>query len=297
MTINIFSILLDGATLALSAGAFLLAYNLLLSFVEILARLGRKLRLWRSAPYLRRLGVVREEPWQDGASLDLRRLGLLLALPLLALAVQDWMLAPLVAGIGILLLWWLDFSRRARQDERVNEDAEMAALQLRAQLRTHHSLAAALRALQLPQGRLRRAVDEVVLRLEMHEAPLGAARPLAALPGAGAARLAALIAHSAAITEAVQLSLLEDLEQEAGQQKLLRAKMRQVLGLVKGTIRLLQGAAALALAVTFLVPEWRLFFLQDISHRLTMLLMVAGAALASLYFEFEVYQLGKGEAF
>jgi hypothetical protein len=46
-----------------------------------------------------------------------------------------------------------------------------------------------------------------------------------------------------------------------------------------------------------MIPDWRVFFLQDIPHRtlLTGLLLVA--VIASLYFEVEVHQLGNGEAF
>lgn len=297
MTINWFSILLAVATVGVIIGIFLITYNVLLTGLEVFVRLGRKVLFMRSKAYMRRLGLVREEPWSANAELDVRRLVIVLAIPLLAIVVQDWLLTPMVAGLGILLLWWLNFAQRSRQGDQVNEDAEMVAMQVRAHLRTNHSLISALRSVQLPKGRLRHALDEVVLRLEMQESPEEAAKPLAALPGTETARLATLISKSAIITEDVQLSLLEDLEQESNRQKLLRSKMRQVLALVKGTIRLLQGAVALALLVTFVVPEWRMFFLQDISHRMTMMILVAAAAVASLYFEFEVYQLGKGEAF
>ena len=37
--------------------------------------------------------------------------------------------------------------------------------------------------------------------------------------------------------------------------------------------------------------------LQDIPHRTLLTVLLAGSVAASLYFEFEVYQLGSGEAF
>ena len=109
--------------------------------------------------------------------------------------------------------------------------------------------------------------------------------------------MSALIANSARITDEIQSSLLIALEQEAHRQKLLRSKMRQTLALVRGTIRLLQGAVAAALVFVLLSPTWRSFFLQDIPHRTLLTVLMICSVLASLYFEYEVYQLGSGEAF
>ena len=46
-----------------------------------------------------------------------------------------------------------------------------------------------------------------------------------------------------------------------------------------------------------MAPDWRAFFLQDIPHRTLLTGLLSCAVLASLYFEFEVHQLGSGEAF
>ena len=65
--------------------------------------------------------------------------------------------------------------------------------------------------------------------------------------------------------------------------------------LVRGTIRLLQGVVAGAILFVVLSPAWREFFLQDVSHRVLLTVLICAAALASLYFEYEVYQLSYGE--
>jgi len=44
-----------------------------------------------------------------------------------------------------------------------------------------------------------------------------------------------------------------------------------------------------------LSPAWRDFFLQDAPHRVLLVVMICGVVLASLYFEYEVYQLSFGE--
>jgi hypothetical protein len=131
----------------------------------------------------------------------------------------------------------------------------------------------------------------------MRQPPEQAVQPLRALPGKVTARLAALVASSAHITEDIQSSLLMELEQEAHRQKLIRSKMHQTLALVRGTIRLLQGVAAASAGFVFLSPTWRAFFLQDVAHRTLMTCLLVCAVLASLYFEYEVYQLSRGEIF
>jgi len=87
------------------------------------------------------------------------------------------------------------------------------------------------------------------------------------------------------------------LEQEAHRQKFKTIQLRQTLSLVKGTIRLLQVVWPAQSVFVLLTPAWRDFFLQDIPHRTLLAVLVAGVTLASLYFEVEVYQLDRGEAF
>jgi hypothetical protein len=207
------------------------------------------------------------------------------------------LLSPLVLLFGLLLIAWMNFQTRQNERGRINEDAEMAALQMRSLLIVDRSLLNALNGIELPPGVLKRSVQQVVTRLQMHQPPEQSAQSLKGLPGTVTARLAALIANSARITDEIQSSLLVALEQEAHRQKLLRSKMRQTLALVRGTIRLLQGVVAAAMLFVLLSPIWRSFFLQDIPHRTLLTVLMVCAALASLYFEYEVYQLGSGEAF
>jgi len=295
--VNPFNPLLDGATLALVVGVFLLIYNILLGGVEFIVRAWRKTFLSWAGRRLRQMGIITEKPYQAHSELDGKRLALLLAIPLLALAVRDWMLSPLVVLVGCLVLLWANFQAKQTGRVRVNEDAEMAALQLRALMRVDRSLLNALNKVELPVGVMRQAIEQVSSRLRMHQPPDQAAQALKGMPGTVTARLAALIAHSASLTDELQDALLLTLEQEAHRQKLKRSKLRQTLSLVKGTIRLLQVVVAGAISFVLLTPAWRDFFLQDIPHRTLLAVLVAGVTLASLYFEVEVYQLDRGEAF
>jgi len=294
---NAFTWIVNLGVILLAAGIFLCSFHALSTLVEVAARLWKRLFVSWATQRLTDLGIVKTEEHRRQKTLDGKRLAVLITIPVLALAVRDLLLSPLMIVFGLLLIAWMNFQSRQNERGRVNEDAELAALQMRSMLSVDRSLLNALNSIELPGGVLKRSIQQVVTRLQMHQPPDQAAQALKGLPGTVTARLAALIANSARITDEIQSSLLIALEQEAHRQKLLRSKMRQTLALVRGTIRLLQGAVAASLVFVLLSPTWRSFFLQDIPHRTLLTVLMVCSVLASLYFEFEVYQLGSGEAF
>jgi len=294
---NQFSLILDAGVILLIVGIFMVSFRLLTAVIEIVTRIWKRMFVSWAARRMRDLGIVKVEEGHSRPELDFKRLVLFVAIPVMALAVRDLLLSPLVLLFGLLLIAWMNFQTRQNERGRINEDAEMAALQMRSLLIVDRSLLNALNGIELPPGVLKRSVQQVVTRLQMHQPPEQSAQSLKGLPGTVTARLAALIANSARITDEIQSSLLVALEQEAHRQKLMRSKMRQTLALVRGTIRLLQGVVAAAMLFVLLSPIWRSFFLQDIPHRTLLTVLMVCAALASLYFEYEVYQLGSGEAF
>lgn len=294
---NKFSLILDIGAILLILGVFLAGYNLFLTLMEVVMRVWRRVFVSWAHQRMRDLGIVKENEYRAKTELDVKRLALVIVVPALSLAVRDLLLSPIVLGCGLLVLWWVNFQERQGERSRVNEDAEMAALQMRSLMHIDHSLLNALNGITLPDGLLKRSLQKTIARLQMHQPPDQAARALEGLPGAVTARLVALISNSARITDEVQSSLLVALEQEAHRQKLLRSKMSQTLALVRGTIRLLQGVVAAAMVFVLLSPTWRDFFLQDIPHRTLLTTLLLCAVVASLYFEYEVYQLGSGEAF
>lgn len=294
---NQFSLILNAGVILLIVGIFIISFRLLTAVIEIVTRIWKRMFVSWAARRMRDLGIVKVEEGHSRPELDFKRLVLFVAIPVMALAVRDLLLSPLVLLFGLLLIAWMNFQTRQNERGRINEDAEMAALQMRSLLIVDRSLLNALNGIELPPGVLKRSVQQVVMRLQMHQPPEQSTQSLKGLPGTVTARLAALIANSARITDEIQSSLLVALEQEAHRQKLLRSKMRQTLALVRGTIRLLQGVVAAAMLFVLLSPIWRSFFLQDIPHRTMLTALMICAALASLYFEYEVYQLGSGEAF
>ena len=294
---NFFTWIVNLGVILLAVGIFLCSFHALSTLVEVAARLWKRMFVSWATRRLTDLGIVKTEENRRQKTLDGKRLAVLITIPVLALAVRDLLLSPLMILFGLLIIAWMNFQSRQNERGRVNEDAELAALQMRSMLSVDRSLLNALNSIELPGGVLKRSIQQVVTRLQMHQPPDQAAQALKGLPGTVTARLASLIANSARITDEIQSSLLVALEQEAHRQKLLRSKMRQTLALVRGTIRLLQGAVAAALVFVLLSPPWRGFFLQDIPHRTLLTVLMICSVVASLYFEYEVYQLGSGEAF
>ena len=290
-----FRFLIDAGAVFLAGGIFLALYNTLLSGVEIIVKTWRRTFVSWAGRRLRAMGVIQEKPYQAHNELDWKRLILLIATPGLAIAVQDFMLSPIVLLIGLIILIWINFQQKQVERAQINEDAEAVALQIRSLMSVDHSLLNALMKVKLPMGEMNHAIEQVASRLRMHQPPAQAAQALKGLPGNVTSRLSALIANNAQLTEEIQDELLVSLEQEAHRQKLLRSKTRQTLSLVRGTIRLLQGVVAASVSFVVLSPAWRDFFLQDAPHRVLLAVMICGVVLASLYFEYEVYQLSFGE--
>jgi len=295
--VNKFSLILDLGVLLLAFGVFLVSLRLFVMGTELATRLWKRFFVSWASRKMRQLRIVHEDNTQKKEELDVKRLAILALIPLLAIAVRDLLLSPLICLFGLLIWSWVNYQEHQTERSRVNEDAEIAALQMRSLLSVDRSLLNALNGINLPDGLLKRNLQKVIARLQMHQPPEQAVQALHGLPGNVTARLAALIGNSARITDEVHASLLVALEQEAHRQKLLRSKMTQTLALVRGTIRLLQGVVAAAVCFVLLNPTWRNFFLHDIPHRTLLTVLLICSIVASLYFEFEVYQLGRGEAF
>lgn len=290
-----FRFIIDAGAVFLAGGIFLALYNTLLSGTEIIVKTWRRTFMSWAGRRLRAMGVIQEKPYQAHNELDWKRLVLLIATPGLSIAVHDFMLSPLVLMIGLIILVWINFQQKQIERAQINEDAEAVALQIRSLMSVDHSLLNALMKVKLPIGVMKHAIDQVASRLRMHQPPAKAAQALKGLPGNVTSRLSALIVNSAQLTEEIQEDLLASLEKEAHRQKLVRSKTRQTLSLVRGTIRLLQGVVAASVSFVVLSPAWRDFFLQDAPHRVLLAVMICGVVLASLYFEYEVYQLSFGE--
>ena len=169
-------------TLLLSSGIYLLSYCLMTWLSEWALRFWHRFfRSWANRR-LREMGVIQEQPFQ-APTVDWRRLFLLLLLPILAFTVRDAMLGLLILIVGFGILAWINFQSRQNDRSRVNEDAEVIALQIRSLISLDHSLLNELSRIELADGRMKLALRHVVMRLQMHQPPAQAVQAFRGLPG------------------------------------------------------------------------------------------------------------------
>ena len=84
-----FRFMIDAGAVFLAAGIFLTLYNLLLTSIEVIIRIWRKTFVSWAGRRLRDMGVIQEKPFRAQVELDWKRLVLLIAIPVIALAVHD----------------------------------------------------------------------------------------------------------------------------------------------------------------------------------------------------------------
>ena len=135
-----FRLLIDAGAVFLAGGIFLTLYNTLLTGIEIIVKTWRRTFVSWVGRRLRAMGVIQEKPYQAHHELDWKRLALLIATPMLAMAVHDLMLSPLVLMIGMAILAWINFQQKQVERAQINEDAEAVALQIRSLMSVDHSL-------------------------------------------------------------------------------------------------------------------------------------------------------------
>ena len=141
-------------------------------------------RLW--APWttlrLKDLGILQEEKRTRKVTFAWRRLIIPAVALSIAVAVGDALVSPLVLLSGAAAIMWAQYQSAEAQRAKVNEDAELAVLQMRSLLNVDHSLLNSLNAIDLPDGSLKTAIQEVASRLQMHQPPDQAALALKIFP-------------------------------------------------------------------------------------------------------------------
>lgn len=107
-----FRFLMDAGAVILTGGVFLTLYNFLITSVEIFVKIWRRTFISWAERRLRAMGVIQEKPFQARDELDWKRMALLIATPVLAFAVHDYMLSPIVLGIGVIIFLWVNFQQK-----------------------------------------------------------------------------------------------------------------------------------------------------------------------------------------
>jgi Flp pilus assembly protein TadB len=212
---------------------------------------------------------------------------------------RDVLLSILVIIAGVAIWFWVRRMRTQQYDDRLLSDLEVVLLQLRSRLPVTHSIHQSLvaAAQNLSQfSLLRPALAESARRLEMQQAPREACKPLFDIPNDLVQRLAHALSWSADTSESLQVELMGMLGDEIQHQNRIKAEIRRTIGLVRATVRVLQGAAVAGFLVAVTVPMWRDYFFADFSHRMLLATLFVLSGLASAFFEYRLSTALKGDA-
>jgi hypothetical protein len=150
-------------------------------------------------------------------------------------------------------------------------------------------------AATVPQP-LRSLVERAVQGYRMHT---DAARSLADLVTASGgnsyvAHLAYILTQAARAGQDDVMAALDSLETRLRDRERLRHRAQVVLRMVSITIRTLQGALVAALATALFVPLFSEFFCASLGRQILYVLVLVGALLSSLYFDYESQHLQEG---
>lgn len=87
--------------------------------VELFSRMWKRILVDSGqTPASRSAGIVQASDAKTKPALNIKRLSIFLVIPLLALAVRDYLLSPLMVVFGALIIVRLDFQARQKRSRR-----------------------------------------------------------------------------------------------------------------------------------------------------------------------------------
>lgn len=274
------------------AGAAGFGAQALLSEALVLGEAG--LRRWRLRG-LRSLPACYLVPRREVSREDSPQIPII---PMLVLAVgiavaiiaRDFVLSPYLALLGLGAAWYS--GRRAGQVEgqRLTEDIEALVPAFRSLFTVHVAIFPALGEAirELPDRTLRRRIELAIARHAAGRSGLDdALSPLAALDNPHLSQFVFILTRLEQSDRDTADAVLRELEERLRARRRLRDRARTALTLLRGTVRMLQGANLAAVAVVLLMPAWREFFAGPEGHRLGFIVITALSAAASAYFDME----------
>jgi hypothetical protein len=204
-----------------------------------------------------------------------------------AILAHDVLLSPYLVVLGVGTTWASLKQAGAQASARVTAETGELVRAFQGIYAVTGSLCGALEeAVEvLPKGTLHAAVKQVIARYRAgDEDPF---RPLRALPDPSLSRFVRVLSligqsDTSAIREA-----LERLETRIAARKQLRSRVKVVLALMTGTLKILQGANLGAAVIAVTLPLWRGYFTATWGHRAIFVFATAAFALASAYFQTE----------
>ena len=290
-------------------GLYLLARQLLEILSDLLAGLAgyfrRRLRhmaLRRLAEFQQQNGVPLEEK-KDATSPLLILSGLLRWQPfwmataaLAALIFADALRSPLAFAVILTTGELYRATFRSIRFQKMNEDASSLILQFTSRYPMSRSLMKTIKdtSASLPGGEVRRAMEACLRRLHMNQKLAEAMKPLQLLGYPVLSRFGQVLSSAQDTNHDIFIKTLEILRNEVESRLELHRQARQSLTLVRGTVRVLQAVAGLALAIASTLPNWRSYFLASTKNWMLFVGMLGIVVLGSLYVETEMRQMEVG---
>ena len=291
-------------TMLFALGVYLLSRQAFEIAVDLVAGLVGYLRRQYQPGMMRRLIALQE---QAGVQPDAKEKGSLsfrlilyslsqsrvvwIVLGVLAAWIfSDALLSPvalIVIIVGGELFRAQVFSRRMT---RLNEDAANLIVQFGSRYPLTRSVSRTLRdaADTLPDGMIRQAVEQSVIRLNMNQNTVEAMKPLRAIAHPVMDRFTSLVADVQDTNQEVFLDTLRLLREDVESRLELHALSRQSLTLVRGTTRALQAVVVAATTAASLLPNWRSYFVASSRNWMLFVGMLVVAGLGSFYVEAEL---------
>ena len=106
-----------------------------------------------------------------------------------------------------------------------------------------------------------------------------------------AAQFAFILRHTSESKQAEILNALQSLAKRLEQRKRLKDRSRVALALVSGTVRFLQSANGVMIALAVLAPFWWNFYSASVSHQALLIIAVTFTLAGSWYFENQLTHL------
>jgi len=281
----------------LAVGVFLLVDGMLREV------LGVAFQIWRRKQdvVMLRLRALRGEYEAAG---DLRFQGfrinqnlvLIVLVVLSGVLARDAMMAILFVFIGIVAWFWSSRNRRQIRERKLMDDLEHTLQLLLSRFSVSKSMLIAIQdvARELDDNMMKAPLVHVADNMRTLAVPASAVQPLREMDTIHVNRLANLITVGESSSTAVQVDILRMLIAEVRKKRQIISEVMQHTGMVRGTMRFLQGAFLVGLLAIVNIPLWRTYFLDSGSHRMVLATLTSMALLGSLYFEYMLYSKVEG---
>jgi len=207
-----------------------------------------------------------------------------------AAVLWDPLYSPLAAGTIFVGGELYRSATRSKRTQRLNEDAGNLIVQFASRYPIARSVDKTLReaCTTLPGGEVRSAVEGCLARLQMNQEMSQVTEPLERIGYPALTRFARLVTVVQDTNQDVFIKTLEVLKNEVEGRLSLHQQARQELTLVRGTTRSLQVVVVGAATISAVLPNWRIYFVQNAANWLLYFGMLAIVAVASLYVEAEL---------